>query len=234
MHILLVGNGKMARAVTGACAEGAIHVTRLGEDFEWSNKAFDKPVAIHFGSGRELASLVDHCERLSGSIAIPILQCSTKLSQPIPTGRNVAIIKAPNTALPMIRFINAFPAFVAAIGEGMEIGIIESHQSTKADVSGTARLLAKLIGVPEEKIKFLRSWDEQLAFGVPQEHLGWHAYHKFILRGHGIKFTITTEIHGGNAYAQGAITLAQRLEESPLGAGIYELADIAHLLKSKN
>jgi len=221
----------MAGAVINACNGKKIKITSyLHEDFDWSNKNWGKPVAIHFGSGKQLNALIDTCEALWEHITIPIIQCSTKLPTPVPTGRNVVIINAPNAALPMIRLITAFPGFIEKIRAGMEIGIIESHQSTKADVSGTARMLAKLIGVPEDKIKSLRTHDMQLAFGVPQEHLGWHAYHKFILVGDGVKITLTTEIHGGNAYAQGALTLAEGLIKTPLNPGIHELKDVIDLI----
>jgi dihydrodipicolinate reductase len=200
-------------------------------DLDYSNPYYGKPVAIHFGSGRQLPELIDLCER----IRVPIIQGSTKLTVSIPSDRRVVIIKAPNLSLPMIRFVSAFPAFAAAINIGMSVRIVESHQSKKADTSGTARAVAKTLGVAESTIKSVRDPDIQLSLGVPEEHLDGHAYHDFIFTGQGVEIKISTKIRGRATYAEGALTLAQALadQQEPLKNGIYELKDILYLLPTK-
>ncbi|MEN9524044.1 MAG: hypothetical protein RL536_113 [Candidatus Parcubacteria bacterium] len=228
MHILLVGQGNMAKAVETACASRGIQLTRFGMDFDYSNSSYGKSIAIHLGSGRQLLPLIELCEARH----MPIIQGSTKLSEPLPDDRSVAIINAPNLSLPMIRFVAAFPVFAHAIKTGMEARIVESHQNKKADTSGTARAVAKVLGIPESSIKSVRDPDIQLTLGVPEEYLGGHAYHDFVFTGQGVEIKVSTKIRGRVTYAEGAITLAQALadQQEPLKDGIYELKDILHLL----
>lgn len=228
MHILLVGQGNMAKAVETACVSRGIQLTRFGMDFDYSDPGYGKPIAIHLGSGRQLLPLIELCEARQ----IPIIQGSTKLREPLPSDRNVAIINAPNLSLPMIRFVGSFPAFAQAIKAGMEARIVESHQAKKADTSGTARAVAKILGIPESSIKSVRDPDIQLTLGVPQEHLGGHAYHDFVFTGQGVEIKVSTKIRGRATYAEGALTLAQALanQQEPLKNGAYELKDILHLL----
>ena len=234
MHILLVGQGNMAKAVEATCISRDIKVTRFGMDFDYSNPHYGKPVAIHFGSGKQLFSLIKLCE----TQRMPIIQGSTKLEMSfpsIPSDRNVAIINAPNLSLPMIRFVASFPAFVEVIKAGMGLRIVESHQKQKADTSGTARAVAKVLGISESAIKSIRDPDVQIAFGVPEKHLGGHAYHDFIFTGQGVEIRVSTKIRGRTTYAEGALTLAQALSElqEPLKNGVHELKDILHLLPTK-
>merc|ERR1711964_315892 len=65
--------------------------------------------------------------------------------------------------------------------------LVESHQSTKADTSGTAKAMVghfNDLGVQPFKvddIKQIRDPKEQTALGVPEEHLTGHAWHRYTL-----------------------------------------------------
>lgn len=227
MNILLVGKGKMANAIATTCAVRGINCIHAKEKVDY-DMPLHPVVAVHFGSGSQLLELIDLCERMQ----IPLIQGSTKLKVPIPIDRNVVIINAPNLSLPMIRFLGAFQAFAEAIKPGMEARIVESHQSTKVDKSGTARALAGALGIAESEIKSVRDPAIQLALGVPEGHLGGHAYHYFLFNGQEIEIGISTKIHGRATYAEGALALAQVLanEEEPWENGIYELKDILHMI----
>ena len=218
----------MTKSVETACASRGIQITKFGMDFDYSNPNYGKPIAIHLGSGRQLLPLIDLCEALQ----MPVIQGSTKLTEPLPSNRNVVIINAPNLSLPMIRFLASFPAFAQAIKAGMVARVVESHQVKKADTSGTARAIAKVLDIPESSIKSVRDPDIQLTLGVPEEHLGGHAYHDFVFTGQGVEIKVSTKIRGRATYAEGALTLARALtdQQEPLKNGIYELKDILHLL----
>ena len=228
MHILLVGHGNMAAAVKSACIArniNCIHDPTGKVEYDFPLHPI---IAIHFGSGRQLLELVDLCEK----IGIPLIQGSTKLTEPVPSNRNVAIINALNLSIPMIRFTASFPTFAKAIAVGMKKRIVESHQRKKPDKSGTARAVAKTLDIPESDIKSVRDPDIQLALGVPEEHLDGHAFHDFIFTGQGVEIRVSTKILGRKTYAEGALTLAQALADlpEPMESGIYELRDILHLL----
>lgn len=228
MHILLVGEGNMAKAVEIACASRGTQITKFGRGFDYSNPNYSKFIAIHLGTGRQLLPLIELCEAKQ----MPIIQGSTNLIEPIPNDRNVVVINAPNLSLPMIRFVEAMPEFAHAIKVGMKTRIVESHQSGKVDTSGTARAIAKSLSIPELEIKSIRDSDIQLTLGVPEVHLDGHAYHDFIFTGQGVEIKISTRIWGRATYAEGALTLAQVLADlrEPLKNGIYELKDILPLL----
>ncbi len=228
MHILLAGNGKMAAEVLRVCSERHFRVTKFGGDYDHSHPENRDTVAIHFGSGSQLYDLVAMCEELR----IPIIQGSTILSSPVPLQPKTTIISAPNTSLPMIRFLGAFNAFARAIRPGMTVNIVELHQSTKKDKSGTARAVAAQLSIPEADISSIRESGTQLAMGVPTEHLASHAYHDFIFTGQGVQIKVSTRIHGRATYTEGALTVAEALikHKKTITPGIYSLEDILHIL----
>ncbi len=227
MHILLAGNGNMATAIAAACKKRDILVSNFDPKFVKSDPHPIKPVAIHVGSGRQLIPLIDLCEKHE----IPIIQATTSMKNPMPRGRKVVIIAAPNLSLSMIRFTAAFPAFAEAIRAGMEIRVVESHQKKKADKSATARTIVGALGLREAVIEAIRNESVQLALGVPHEHLGGHAYHDFIFTGNGVEIRVSTRITGRNGYAEGALLLAGGLagQETTMKNGVYELKDVMSL-----
>merc|ERR1719331_2363324 len=70
---------------------------------------------------------------------------------------------------------------------GYKLDVVESHQSTKADTSGTAKdMVASFnqLGVQPfgvDDIQMLRKSEEQERFGVPIEHRHGHAWHTYTL-----------------------------------------------------
>merc|ERR1719161_3469030 len=74
--------------------------------------------------------------------------------------------------------------FPGAFG-GYKLDITESHQSTKADTSGTAKAMVgsfnslgtQPFGVDD--IQKIREPEKQKAFGVPEENLSGHAFHTY-------------------------------------------------------
>jgi 4-hydroxy-tetrahydrodipicolinate reductase len=228
MRILLVGRGNMAAAVQAVCTSRGIVRVDFNQDFELTTENHNRTVAIHFGSGSQLPRLIEYCERYR----IPIIQGSTGLQASIPNDCNTVIINAPNLSIPMIRFMTAFPAFAREIGIGMEMGVIESHQKDKRDVSGTARAIMRSLDIPDSSIISIRDPDQQIVLGVPRDHLDGHAHHDFIFTRNGIEIKVSTRINGRETYAEGAILLAHALCDlkEPLRDGVHELRDILHLL----
>lgn len=231
--ILLVGNGAMALVMEQYCKKVNISVFRLPSlrDLPFSPSG-SECVAVHFGSGRELPQLIEYCEKCQ----IPIIQGSTKLDCGVlaPTTNTVMVI-APNLSLPMIRLSAVLPAFLKAVARSdMEVNILESHQAKKIDISGTARAIAKEIGVEESGIGKIRGKELSRAIGVPEEYLDGHAYHKFILSGLGATIEVSTKIHGRETYAAGAVEVAKRLLRAcapsntlyHVGPGIHSLPSI--------
>jgi 4-hydroxy-tetrahydrodipicolinate reductase len=108
----------------------------------------------------------------------------------------------------MSRMAKDFPG--AFSGYTMEI--TESHQSTKADTSGTAKdMVASFQGMgldfKVDDIKKVREEKAQLAFGVPKEDLLGHAFHTYALKsGDGtVAFQYQHNVCGRRTYAEGVV-----------------------------
>lgn len=114
---------------------------------------------------------------------------------------------------------------------GYQIDVVESHQKTKADTSGTAKAVVKslqrLSGDDtfslETDIQMLRTDAESLEFGVPSQHLGGHAFHTYTLTSpdKSVQFTLKHNVSGRRIYAEGTadavIFLAKKLRTDNVG-----------------
>ena len=118
--------------------------------------------------------------------------------------------------------------FPGAFG-GYELSIVESHQSTKADTSGTAKdmichfngltggggggVAAGLEAFGVDDVRKLREAEAQLAFGVPEAALAGHAYHTYSLTsGAGdVRFEFKHNVQGRTTYAEGTADAVQFL-----------------------
>lgn len=101
---------------------------------------------------------------------------------------NITAVIAPNMGKQIValqagilamteRFPNSF--------EDYELTVRESHQSKKADTSGTAKAIVSSLSILNGKkmdvddIKMIRDVDEQIVFGVPKDALDGHAFHTY-------------------------------------------------------
>jgi dihydrodipicolinate reductase len=68
--------------------------------------------------------------------------------------------------------------------------------------------------------------------GVPEEHLGGHAYHWITFMGYGVSITINTKINGHRTYAIGALAIADLLASlpTPLEPRVYGIVEILRLM----
>ena len=153
---------------------------------------------------------------------------------------NIYAIIAPNMGKQIValqatleKMAEEFPGSFA----GYTLDVEESHQSSKADTSGTAKAIVStmgtLMGKPYdvEDIKLIREPEKQIKFGVPEEALGGHAYHTYRL----VSPDKSTEIQfrhnvvGRTIYAEGtidaAVFLHKRIEEKN-SKKIYNMIDV--------
>lgn len=105
------------------------------------------------------------------------------------------------------------------------IEIFESHQSTKKDVSGTAKAVGELfkkLGVDyrdEDSIDPIRTEEEQLALGVPEKYLGGHGWHTYKLFSpdRSVELGFLHDVNGRQTYVDGTLAcipfLAQKARE---------------------
>ena len=107
--------------------------------------------------------------------------------------------------------------------QGYGMTVKESHQSWKADTSGTAKAIIRqfnLLGVDftEADIDKVRDPEAQKAMGIPDEHIDGHGWHTYTLKAGdgGSEFGITHNINGRDIYAEGTLDAAVYVEKKRL------------------
>ena len=127
---------------------------------------------------------------------------------------------APNMARPIV-LLQAMVKWAAREHpnslSGFELSSVESHQSGKADVSGTAlALIGELdqLGLDDRGITSLREEEGQREFGVPDDALGAHAFHTYRISSPDdtLEVQLRHNVCGSQPYADGAIDAALFVE----------------------
>jgi len=202
----------------------------LKDAVEASRAAGKVVIAIDFTH----PSAVNANAELYCELGIPFVMGTTggdrdKLMQVVNDSGIYALI-APN----MCKQIVAFQAMMEFMSEqypgafgGYSLQITESHQSSKADTSGTAKKMVEYLNVlkggspiTEEDIVKLRESDKQLAFGVPEGSLDGHAWHTYTLTSSdgSVIFEFKHNVCGRRTYAEGVVDavsfLAAKIEEA--------------------
>jgi len=123
---------------------------------------------------------------------------------------------------------------------GYDLKVIESHQKTKADTSGTAKALVKSfleMGAKgtEPIIEMVREENAQISkMNVPKEHLDGHAFHTYFLdsKDKSVHFEFRHNVCGREIYAEGTADavefLARKIEEGK--AGVFDMIDVLHIV----
>lgn len=142
----------------------------------------------------------------------------------VTTDSETYAVIAPN----MCKQIVAFQATMARMASdfpnafgGYKMTLVESHQSTKADTSGTAKAMVESfnqLGVDPfsvDEIQKIRDPEEQERFGVPKEHLNGHAWHTYTLTSSdgSVEFQFKHNVCGRRTYAEGVVDAVQFLAE---------------------
>mmetsp|Transcript_34529 Transcript_34529/g.42553 ORF Transcript_34529/g.42553 Transcript_34529/m.42553 type:complete len:252 (-) Transcript_34529:53-808(-) len=119
--------------------------------------------------------------------------------------------------------------------------ITESHQSGKADTSGTAKALLESFNIMKggtplnvEEITKLREREEQIAFGVPEDSLKGHAWHTYTLKSAdgSVMFQFKHNVNGRRTYAEGVVDAVNFLATKITQASDKKIFDMIDVLKS--
>lgn len=162
------------------------------------------------------------------------------LARAMVEGGRVPAVIAPNMSVPIVaiqwalhQLAENFPGAL----RGFDAAVAESHQSTKKDTSGTARaIVADLarLGVPIDEANIVREREperQRRDWGVPDEHLMGHAYHRYELRSEAgdVALRLQHDIHGRRTYAEGTWRalefLADRVAAGDNGR-VYTMRDV--------
>jgi 4-hydroxy-tetrahydrodipicolinate reductase len=128
----------------------------------------------------------------------------------------IPAVIAPNMAKQIVGF-QAMMEFAADnfpdLFKGYSLEIKESHQSAKADTSGTAKAMVtyfKKLGLDFETEDIKKERDKQVQeneWKIPKEHIDGHAWHTYTLvsEDKSAKFEFTHNINGRDIYSKGTI-----------------------------
>mmetsp|Transcript_89374 Transcript_89374/g.177689 ORF Transcript_89374/g.177689 Transcript_89374/m.177689 type:complete len:289 (+) Transcript_89374:57-923(+) len=148
---------------------------------------------------------------------------------------------APNMSKQIVAFQATMERMAAdfpnAFG-GYKMDVVESHQSTKADTSGTAKAVVasfNKLGVQPfnvEDIKLIRKPDEQENFGVPAEYLNGHAWHTYTLTSPdgSVQFQFKHNVCGRRTYSEGVVDAVFFLSEKVLSGSKKRLFNMIDVL----
>jgi len=144
-------------------------------------------------------------------------------------GGDVYCVIAPNMAKQIVALQAALEHMASEFPgsfDGYALRVVESHQSTKADTSGTAKAISAHLArlnsdeaFTPESIERVRAPEQQIAGGgaahtgvspVPEHALQGHAYHTYSLTsGDGqVEFQFRHNVNGRSTYAEGTVDAA--------------------------
>ena len=147
-------------------------------------------------------------------------------------------VVAPNMGKPIVVMQAMIEAASQEFGgslEGYNLRVVESHQLGKADTSGTAKAIVNSLsslGVHGKtgtssstsnkldangligEIEMIRDADEQLAYGIPAEHIAGHAFHRYELTSPDgtVQLAFEHNVCGRAVYAEGTVDAVEFLD----------------------
>ena len=122
---------------------------------------------------------------------------------------------------------------------GYKLSVVESHQKTKADTSGTARAVVGSFqkmgfSYTPDDIEKVRVESEQMErMHVPEEYLGGHAFHTYSLDSEDgtVHFEFQHNVCGRKIYAEGTVDAVNFLAEQ-IAAGTAKPFNMMDVLRS--
>jgi len=123
---------------------------------------------------------------------------------------------------------------------GYKLDVVESHQSTKVDTSGTAKDIVtsfNKLGMPceEKDIRKVREAAEQMGeMKVPEEYLSGHAFHTYTLTSDDgtVNFQFQHNVCGRRFYAEGSVDAALFLAREIANKSEKRLFDMVDVLNA--
>lgn len=215
--IIIVGSGKLAKKLHKGLPKYGVTV------IPWSDKISisDSSIIIHAGSGRQLDEVFLFCKK-SRSILVE-LSTGTHIDR-APSGFPVII--CPNTSLLTLKFMKILKEN-GFLFHGYKKQIVESHQSSKKSVPGTAYKYAEYLNMPFRNIKSIRDKKTQKEkLTVSERYLDLHAYHKIIIGDKNEKLEIKTQVLGHSSYLEGVYRIIQIVLEKDLKNKTYSIVDL--------
>ena len=234
MNIALIGYGKMGRMVEDVCREqGDIRIAGIVD-------AGHLPSLVNVPSP-DVAVDFSHPDNLQPLLAtaierqIPLVLGTTGLSQAQEesireAARRIAVVRAQNFSVGVTVMRRIAAEMAAALGEGFDIEIVETHHSQKADApSGTAKMLLRAV---DPRGEYEVCCGREGMTGARGREIGMHSLRGGTAAGeHSVRFfgdqeelELRHRADSRRIFASGAVKAARFVWQRP--AGIYDMDDV--------
>ncbi|KAL5728187.1 4-hydroxy-tetrahydrodipicolinate reductase [Ranunculus cassubicifolius] len=260
-------NGKMGRAVIEAGVSAGLQILPISfsceEEAGQTVEVGGTNIQVHGPAEREqvLASVfeahpdvividftvpnaVNDNAELYSKVGVPFVMGTTggdreKLYKVVDDAKVDAVI-SPQMGKQVVAFLAAMEIMAEKFPgafSGYSLQVMESHQASKLDISGTAKAVISCfekLGVSfnMDQVQQIRDPEQQVQMvGVPQEHLNGHAFHMYHLQSpdETVSFEFQHNVCGRSIYAEGtidaAIFLAKKVR-SKADKRIYNMIDV--------
>ncbi|CAM8992728.1 unnamed protein product [Rhodiola kirilowii] len=153
---------------------------------------------------------------------------------------NIYTVISPQMGKQVVAFLAAMEImaeqFPGALS-GYSMQVSESHQSSKLDTSGTAKAFISCfqklgVSFDMDEVQLIRDPKQQLEMvGVPEEHLGGHAFHMYHITSpdQTVSFEFQHNVCGRSIYAEGTVDavlfLAKKIQAKD-SKRIYNMIDV--------
>jgi 4-hydroxy-tetrahydrodipicolinate reductase len=215
--IIVVGTGKLARELLSTLPSASTFKV-----IAWADTIKDEgsSVVVHTGSGRELENVINYCQK-TGSILIELATGSEIENREI----DFPVVVCPNTNILILKLLAMF-AVSGHHFKNYKVKVIESHQSEKLSVPGTAVALAQSLGMPREEILSIRDPQQQSeVLKIPHEYLSRHGYHRVEIEDHVGSIVLETKVFGPAPYAGGLAQIISAVRFNKLENRRYNIME---------
>jgi 4-hydroxy-tetrahydrodipicolinate reductase len=214
-HLLIAGRGKLARELlAGLGTQAGVLSPRASHDDPAPQ------VVVHAGSGRELAAVVAFCR----ARALPLIELSTGTSI-TELAAGLPVVVCPNANLLMLKFMTMLERSGGWFNGG-RIRLVESHQSGKTSVPGTAVAMAQALGLEPARIESVRDPAVQAqSLGIAPEDLPRHAFHRIEIEDGPCSLTLETRVRGDEPYVDGVRRIATVAAAQALAPRAYRVTE---------
>jgi hypothetical protein len=217
MQVIVVGSGKLARELLAALDAG-----HGGRVVPWGSGDVEtvKSVVVHAGSGREMDDVRRFCDATHSAL-VELATGSVLEKGPVAC----PVILCPNTNILMLKFM-AMLGRSGPLFRSYRIGLVESHQSGKTSVPGTAVSMAQALGLDASEIRSMRDAQvQQSTLQIPPEHLARHAFHAVVIEDGACSIRMETRVYGDAPYAGGVAQIVAAVRQQALENRRYSILE---------
>lgn len=214
--------GQMAVAIT-ALAESDVDIVAVRLPSEADLLVYTRRVDTTLGEADEFCRVN----------SVPLVVMSTGMDAVIPANPEYPLVVAPNTGLRVLRFLKRVEDQARQL-EGWNAQVVEHHQPSKKDTSGTAKKLVNMLGLSPEEIVSIRDFDQSRSAypSLTEDNQQSYAAHR-------VTFTNPTDgeqkiseivVLGRPEYASGLVVVYRALQRPEVQSFVADHGNRVHIV----